>query len=506
MTRPGARLLGPLGWRLFAAFTLVGVGAVALLAALAVVSVRGQTSSLLASQRDQARHDIAAALAAAYMRTGSWTSIDLTGAQALAESTGAQLVILNKAGGRVATVTPSTGQDHQPGHDATHSPGHNTSGHDQPAPQPSGMHRENDSLAPADAAAGSAVLAAATASSAPAATASPSAAEDQVPVVAGGKTVGAVVIDFPPASQSAAWQARSAILQAVGLAAAAAVALAAAAALLVSRRTTRPLTALAAAAGAVERGEGDAEQLLRPGPGELGQVSAAFAKMARGLRREDQLRRAMVADIAHELRTPVTILQGGTEELLDGIADPTPGKLTSLHDETLRLGRLVDDLAILAAAQAAALTLHRAPADLGKIASGAADALAPQFAEAGLRLHLDTAPVPVSADEARLTQVATNLLTNAVKYTPPGGQVTVSTRAEPGAARLTVADTGPGIPAADLPHVFERFWRGSGAKGRSGTGIGLAVVAELAAAHGGTATAASPPGGGAVFTVTLPVT
>jgi two-component system sensor histidine kinase BaeS len=478
MKRRGGWLLGPLGWRLFAAFTLVGVGTVALLAALAVVSVRGQTSGLLASQRDQARRDIAAALAAAYTRAGSWNGIDLSGAQALARNTGAQLVILNEAGGRVATVAPDAGQEHgpdnQPGHELTPAPSHETG-----------------------TAAGTAALTAAAAS--------PAAAEE-VPVVAGGKTVGTVVISFPPASQSAAWQARDAILRAVGLGAAAAVALAAAAALLVSRRTTRPLTALAAAAGAVGRGEPDAEMLLRPGPGEIGQVSAAFAAMARNLRREDQVRRDMVADIAHELRTPVTILQGGTEELLDGIANPTPGMLTSLHDETLRLGRLVDDLATLAAAQAAALTLHKAPADLGKIAAGAAEALAPHFAEAGLRLNLDTAPAVVIADEARLTQVATNLLTNAVKYTPPGGQVTVSTRADAGTARLTVADTGPGIPAADLPHVFERFWRGAGAKAPSGAGIGLAVVAELAAAHGGTVTAASPPGSGAIFTVTLPVT
>lgn len=147
-----------------------------------------------------------------------------------------------------------------------------------------------------------------------------------------------------------------------------------------------------------------------------------------------------------------------------------------------------------------------APADLSKIAGSAAEALAPQFAEAGLRLNLDTAPAIAVADEARVTQIATNLLTTAVKYTPPGGQVTVTTRADTGTARLIVADTGPGIPAADLPHVFERFWRGTGANARSGAGIGLAVVAELAAAHGGTVTPASPPGSGAIFTVTLPVT
>jgi two-component system sensor histidine kinase BaeS len=490
------RLLGPLGWRLFAAFLLVGVGAVALLAALAVASVRGQTSGILASWQDQARHDIAAALAAAYARAGSWAGIDLSGAQALAQSTGAQLVILDKSGGRVATVTPGPGHDHgqgrQPGHDATPAPGRDAS---RPSAQPQGGHREGGGDA------GSAVLAAAVPP--PPATASPAAA-DQVPVTAGGKTVGTVVISFPPASRSAAWQARDAILRAVGWGSLAAVALAAAAALLVSRRTTRPLAALAAAAEAAGRGEPDAEKLLRPGPGELGQVSAAFATMAKNLRHEDQLRRDMVADIAHELRTPVTILQGGTEELLDGIASPTPGKLTSLHDETLRLGRLVDDLATLAAAQAAALTLHKAPADLGKIAAGAARALEPQLADAGLRLNLDTEPAVTLADEARITQVAVNLLTNAAKYTPPGGQVTVTTRHRDGTARLTVADTGPGIPQADLPHVFERFWRGAGAQARSGAGIGLAVAAELAAAHGGTVTATSPPGRGAVFTLTLP--
>jgi two-component system sensor histidine kinase BaeS len=395
MARPGARLLGPLGWRLFAAFVLVGVGAVALLAVLAIASVRSQTSGLVASQRDQARHDIASALAAAYTSAGSWANVNLAGAQALAESSGAQLVILNAAGGRVATVTPGPkhdhGQDHQPGHESTPAPGHGTGGHDQPSPALSGMHQGDDGLVPVGASAGGIALAAARAS--PSATA----AADQVPVVVNGQTVGAVVIGFPPATRSPAWQARGAILQALGYGTLAAVALAAVAALLVSRRTTRPLTALAAAAGAVERGEDGAEKLLRPGPGELGQVSAAFAKMTTSLRHEDQLRRDMVADIAHELRTPVTILQGGTEELLDGIADPTSGKLTSLHDETLRLGRLVDDLATLAAAQAAVLTLHRAPADLGKIAATAAGALASQFTEAELTLNLGTPPMSRSA-------------------------------------------------------------------------------------------------------------
>jgi two-component system sensor histidine kinase BaeS len=508
MGKSGERLLGPLGWRLFAAFTLVGVGAVALLAALAVVSVRSQTSGLVASQHDQARHDIAAALSAAYTKAGSWPKADLAGAQALADSTGARLIILGPSGGRVTTITPA----HMPGHEPGHEPGHGTGGTNIPgmdhgghSTEPSHSHHQGDSVpAAARAAALPAAVASPAATPGPAATATLAAGTARVPVMAGGRQVGTVLVSFPAASQTSAWQARDAILRAVAASALLAVLLAAAAALWVSRRTSRPLTALAAAAGAVERGDPDAVSLLRPGPGELGQVSAAFAAMAATLQREDELRRAVVADTAHELRTPVTILRGATEELLDGLAEPTISKLTSLHDEVLRLERLVEDLAALAAAQSAALTLDRAPADLAKIAACAAGELQAQFEDAEVHLTVDASPVMVHADQARVTQIVTNLLTNAAKFTPPGGNVTLTTRPAGDSAELTVTDTGPGIPAADLPHIFERFWRGTAAAGRAGSGIGLAVAAELTAAHGGTLTATSPPGGGAAFTLTLP--
>ena len=505
MEKSRGRLLGPLGWRLFAAFTLVGVGTIALLAVLAVLSVRSQTSGLVASQRDQARHHIAAALAAAYARAGSWQKADLAGAQALADSTGARLIILSTSGGQVTTITPA----HMPGHEPGHEPGHGTGGPTMPgmdhgghSTQPPHSHHEGDDVAAA--APATTAAAPATPSTGAPATATPVAGAVRVPVVAGGRQVGTVLVDFPPAAQTSAWQARDAILRAVGAGALLAVLLAAGAALVVSRRTTRPLTALAAAASAVERGDPDAVSLLRPGPGELGQVSAAFAAMAGTLQREDELRRAMVADTAHELRTPVTILRGATEELLDGLAEPTTSKLTSLHDEVLRLERLVDDLSALAAAQSAALTLDCAPADLAKIAAHAAGELQAQFEDAEVRLDVHASPVMVHADQARLTQIVTNLLTNAAKFTPPGGHVTLTTRPAGATAELTVTDTGPGIPPGDLPHIFERFWRGTAAAGRAGTGIGLAVVAELTAAHGGTITAASPPGGGTAFTLTLP--
>jgi signal transduction histidine kinase len=226
--------------------------------------------------------------------------------------------------------------------------------------------------------------------------------------------------------------------------------------------------------------------------------------MANTLDRQEQLRRDLVADVAHELRTPIAVLQAGHEALLDGVTEPTPGQLASLRDEVLRLARMVGDLQTLAAAEAAALALTLSRQDLARIAGSAADSLAGRFETAGITLDRRLAPVEVLADAGRLHQVIANLLTNALKFTPPGGRVTV--RAGPAGAEavLQVSDTGPGIPPEDLPRVFDRFWRGRGAANVSGSGIGLAIAAELARAHGGTLRASSEPGRGAQFTLTLP--
>jgi two-component system sensor histidine kinase BaeS len=218
----------------------------------------------------------------------------------------------------------------------------------------------------------------------------------------------------------------------------------------------------------------------------------------------------VVADVAHELRTPVTILRGQTEQLLDGIAEPTTAALVSLHDEVLRLERLTDDLATLSAADAAGLALRTAPIDLATLTRSAVEAMNATFDDAGLHVDLHVDPdaagrVIIDADATRLTQVVTNLLTNAAKFTPPGGTVVVTVTRQGADAVLIVADTGPGVPADELPHLFERFWRGRAAGSRGGTGIGLAVVHALVTAHGGTVTADSPAGGGARFTVRYPL-
>ena len=506
-------VFGPVGRRLFGAFALVGIAAVAVVAALAGFSVTRQTDSLLASQRARASREIVAALADAYAAAGSWSAVDLTAVRALAQAGEASLIVLDTSGGAVTTITASPDTQHGPG--PAHTPSGSPGGHHGPANSSRAAAHDGAAMfgasdvfvGPADvdpAAPVSPTPAAVPTGSAPA----PS-AQYAEQVVVDGRTIGSVLITFPAAGQTGAAQTAQAILRQVALAALAAVVLAAVAAFLVTRRTTRPLVALADAAGALERGENDAAARLRPQIGEFGQVTAAFARMARTLEREDALRRTLVSDLAHELRTPVTILRGISEQLIDGVSEPTPERLASLHEETLRLERLVEDLSTLAAAQAATLSLRRAPLDLAEIAAHAQRALRPQFEEASLQLRREGEPALIDGDRDRLAQVLTNLLTNALKFTPPGGTVTIATgtgtsTAGRDSAWLSVRDTGPGIPDDEIPHLFERFWRGSAAAGRGGTGIGLAVVAELVAGHGGAVRVERPPGGGAAFTVTLP--
>src|SRR5581483_7195797 len=243
------------------------------------------------------------------------------------------------------------------------------------------------------------------------------------------------------------------------------------------------------------------------GPGELGTLARAFDSMADEVVRAEQVRRSLAADVAHELRTPLAALQAGLEEVRDGLRAPDTARLATLHDQALRLGRIVEDLADLSAAESAALSLHRADVDLAAVARTAIAGHRPQLDSAGLRLDADLATaLPVHADPDRLHQAITNILANAARYCRPGDRVTIRGHQQDGHAVLTVADTGPGIPADELPHVFQRLWRGHHARAVTGSGIGLAVVRELITAHGGTATATSPAGAGTTVTVRLPLT
>jgi two-component system sensor histidine kinase BaeS len=274
----------------------------------------------------------------------------------------------------------------------------------------------------------------------------------------------------------------------------------------VSRRLTRPLVTLAAAARRFAAGDRAARAGIQA-PGELGELAAAFDTMAEEVSRAETVRRRLAADVAHELRTPLAGLQAGLEELRDGLRPPDTERLAVLHDQTLRLGRVVQDLADLSAAEASALSLHLSDTDLADVARDAVAAQRPALDAAGVHVQADlSTAVPVRADPDRLHQAVSNLLANAARYCRPGDQVTVRAHMDSTSAVLVVADTGPGIPADELPHVFDRLWRGERAHSVAGSGIGLAVVRELVAAHRGSVTVESPPGHGTVVTIRVPRT
>jgi two-component system sensor histidine kinase BaeS len=257
------------------------------------------------------------------------------------------------------------------------------------------------------------------------------------------------------------------------------------------------------------RGAGDRRARVRQvrGVGVQRELQEAFNWSMDALDKQDRLRRNLVADVAHELRTPVAILQASNEAMLDGVTDPTPQNLESLREEVLRLARMVDDLQRLAAAESAALQLSLVPCDLAAVTAQAAGPLREFFGGAGVSLTERLAEVQVMCDPGRIREVTSNLLTNALKFTPPGGSVVLDTGPdETGMARIGVRDTGIGIPPDELPHVTERFFRGlRSPRMAAGTGIGLTIVAELVQAHRGQLDIASGPGTGTQVTITLPL-
>jgi signal transduction histidine kinase len=226
--------------------------------------------------------------------------------------------------------------------------------------------------------------------------------------------------------------------------------------------------------------------------------------MADSVAQQEKLRRDLVSDTAHELRTPVAVLQANCEALLDGVVPHTVEQTASLHEEVLRLAGLVEDLQSLAGADAAALAMRLVPCDLATLVDVALDAMASSLASAGLTVSRQLETVVVDGDPVRLHQVITNVLTNAQKFTPAGGSIEVELTKTATTARLLISDTGIGIPEEDRPQVFERFSRGRNAERASGTGVGLAVVAQLVRAHRGTVELDSEIGRGTTIILEFP--
>ncbi len=268
----------------------------------------------------------------------------------------------------------------------------------------------------------------------------------------------------------------------------------------------RPLRALSRATESLAEGDMP-EQVRLKTHDELGQLGDSFNHMLESLRVSETVRQTMTADIAHELRTPVTIIQGTLEAILDGIYEASEESIVPIYEETLHLGRLIDDLRDLALAEAGELRLEKAPVDLPELVQQVAET-AFLSREHAPNLHLDLpASLPkVPLDSKRFRQVIANLLSNAIRYTPQDRDVYIRARRLNGDVELTVEDTGPGIDREDLPHLFERFYRADPARGRSaGSGLGLAIVKQWVEAHGGTIEAGNRTTGGARFTMRLPL-
>lgn len=271
-------------------------------------------------------------------------------------------------------------------------------------------------------------------------------------------------------------------------------------------RLIRPLRALTGAAQRMEAGESGARVKVR-GRDEIARLATAFNDMSASRERLEETRKAMVSDIAHELRTPLSNIRGWLEATQDGVQELDDQLVTSLHEEAVHLQHIVDDLQDLALADAGALQLHPEPLDAKHLLGQVAAAHSPRAAEAGVELTVETpASLELTADPVRLRQAVDNLVSNAVRHTPSGGQVVVRGSVDGDEVVIEVADTGTGITEEDLPHVFDRFWRADKARtrGTAGSGLGLAIVRKLAEAHGGTATAAGVAGEGATFTLRLP--
>jgi signal transduction histidine kinase len=327
-------------------------------------------------------------------------------------------------------------------------------------------------------------------------------------VTVNGATVGRVLIDGapPPLSpQDTAFLDSTERALIFGALAAALIALGLG--VVLARSLTRPVRELTTAIHAMAGGELRQAVPVRSRD-ELGELSAAFNTMSADLAYANQQRRQMTADIAHDLRTPVTVIAGYLEALRDGVLPPSPDRFAILYAEAQHLHGLIEDLRTLSLADAGELALHPQPIAPRALLERIVGAYLHQAEQQGVTLTVvapEDAP-EVAVDVTRMTQVLNNLVSNALRYTPPGGTITLGATATAQVAELRVSDTGQGIMPDALPRIFDRFYRADSSRAQSEgeSGLGLAIVKALVEAHGGQISVTSQPGGGATFAIVLP--
>jgi len=274
---------------------------------------------------------------------------------------------------------------------------------------------------------------------------------------------------------------------------------------LLFRGLTNPLSKLERATDRIS--SGDLEHLVDiDANDEIGRLGDSFNRMTENLRQSEEIRKRMISDIAHELRTPLTIIGGEIEAIRDGVYEPTDEKMAEIQEEVGLLNRLVEDLRELTMAESGELELEKGKVDTETLLRRIKNSTVPHLADKEIELKIDY-PEDISrlnADGDRIFQVMTNLIKNSYRHTPEGGKIMISVKEGADSFEFVVADTGEGMPADKLPHIFERFYRADRSRAADGTGLGLSIAKELVEAHGGTINAESAPGEGTKITFTLP--
>lgn len=441
--------------RLAAAFAGVGIAAASLTAILVNLAFGGRFTTYLDAQQRIKEQQLVAILADSYAQSGEWDTTDLRSLSPLAFMDGGSLRLLDTSGGTVWAPSP-----------------------DQLLGQMAEMHRQMM---------GGGVLG----------------PERRLPISVDGREIGTAIVRLPATGllpQDVSFRASVNRLLLYGGLAAGFLALLLGAVL--ARRATAPARELAQAARAFASGD-RGRRVAYDTPDEFGEMACAFNAMGDAVEEEDRLRRDFAAEVAHEVRTPLAILRSQVEAIQDGVVEPDAPIVASLHEETLRLTRLMGDLETLGSAEAAGFSLSPQRIELRPLLEESIRGFETRFQEEGVMLLSNLRDVAADVDANRIRQVVSNLLSNALKFTPSGGSAEVDLGTADGQAEITVADTGPGISSEDLPHVFDRFFRGHGVRA-SGSGIGLTVVRELVEAHGGSVEVTSAWGAGTAFTVRLP--
>ncbi|MGC9018399.1 MAG: sensor histidine kinase [Candidatus Bipolaricaulaceae bacterium] len=324
-----------------------------------------------------------------------------------------------------------------------------------------------------------------------------------IPVVSGGRQVGTLVPIDPAVLSPLEEDFLSSVRRAALAGGAVALAIALLLGTFLAAELCAPLERLIQATERIAKGDLAHRVVVRT-KDEIGKLAEAFNRMAEALQRLEAARRQFLADVAHELRTPLSVIRGNLEALLDGAFPLTPESLAPVYEETLHLGELVEDLRTLTLADTGHLPLEKEEMEIGELVAEVVEAVRPVAAEEGIKIALEREPnLFVLADPRRIRQVLGNLLSNALRFSPQGSTITVSAIRQGAEAWVSVQDQGPGIPEEDFPHIFERFYKADKSRSEGGTGLGLAIAKEIVQAHGGRIWAENR--NGARFTFSLPL-